>query len=117
MEIRKKKNRRSDHKIITKEGRVLKFLRESRKLSMRNAGRILGTSDAFINHSENGRLDLTPGLIMRMLNAYGYQWEHFQELVKGEIDLPESDLEDCIQILKRMKPEKLKVVKNILQSF
>lgn len=117
MEIRKKKNRRSDHKIITKEGRVLKFLRESRKLSMRSAGRIIGTSDAFINHSENGRLDLTPGLIMKLLNAYGYEWNYFQKLVKGEIDLPESDLEDCIQILKRLKPEKLKVVRNILISF
>lgn len=72
MKIKKKKNRRSDHKIITKEGKVLKFLRVSRKLSMRSAGRIIGTSDALINHSENGRIDLTPSLIMKLLNAYGY---------------------------------------------
>lgn len=117
MLMKKKKNRRSDHRILTKEGRVLKFLRESRKLSMRSAGRIIGTSDALINHSENGRLDLTPALIMKLLNAYGYQWDYYQKLVKGEIDLPESDLEDCIQLLKRMKPEKLKIVKNILASF
>lgn len=117
MKIKKAKNRRSDHKILTKESRVLKFLRESRKLSMRNAGRIIGTSDACINHSENGRLDLTPKIIMKLLNAYGYDWTYFEKLVKGEIDLPDNDLEDCIQILKRMKSEKLKVVKNILQSF
>lgn len=117
MQMKKKKNRRSDHKILTKEGKVLKFLRESRKLSMRSAGRIIGTSDALINHSENGRIDLTTGLIMKLLNAYGYQWDYFQKLVKGEIDLPQNDLEDCILILKRMKPEKLKVVKNILASF
>lgn len=117
MSLKKKKNRRSDHKIVTKEGRVLKYLRESRKLSMRNAGRIIGTSDALINHSENGRIDLTPSLIMKLLNAYGFQWDYFQRLVKGEIDLPENDLEDCIQLLKRMKPEKLKIVKNILSSF
>ena len=83
MEIKKKKNRRSDHKIITKEGKVLKYLRESRKLSMRRAGLLIGTSDAFINHSENGRLDLTPTNIMKLLNAYGYQWDYFQKLVKG----------------------------------
>lgn len=117
MKVKKKKNRRSDHKIVTKEGKVLKYLRESRKLSMRSAGRIIGTSDALINHSENGRLDLTPGLIMKLLNAYGYEWDHFQKLLKGEIELPENDLEDCVQLLKRMKPEKLKVVKNILSSF
>lgn len=117
MRLKKKKNRRSDHKIVTKEGRVLKFLRESRRLSMRNAGRIIGTSDALINHSENGRIDLTPSLIMKLLNAYGYQWDYFQKIVKGEIDLPENDLEDCIHLLRRMKPEKLKIVKNILSSF
>ena len=117
MEIKKKKNRRSDHKIITKEGKVLKYLRESRKLSMRRAGLLIGTSDAFINHSENGRLDLTPTNIMKLLNAYGYQWEYFQKLVKGEIDLPENDFDECVQILKRLTPEKLKIVKNILSSF
>ena len=117
MQIKRKKNIRSDHKILTKEGKVLKFLRESRKLSMRSAGRIIGTSDALINHSENGRLDLTPGLIMKLLNAYGYQWDYFQKLVKGEIDLPENDFDECVQILKRLKPEKLKIVKNILSSF
>lgn len=117
MIIKKKKNRRSDHKIITKEGKVLKYLRESRKLSMRRAGQIIGTSDAFINHSENGRLDLTPTNIMKLLNAYGYQWDYFQKIVTGEIELPENDLDDCIQILRRLKPEKLKIVKNILLSF
>ena len=84
---------------------------------MRRAGQIIGTSDAFINHSENGRIDLTPTSIMKLLNAYGYQWDYFQKLVKGEIDIPENDLDECIQILKRLKPEKLKIIKNILLSF
>lgn len=117
MQLKKKKNRRSDHKIVTKEGKVLKYLRESRKLSMRSAGRILGSSDAIINHSENGRIDLTPSLIIKLLNAYGYDWDYFQKLVKGEIDLPANELDECVQILKRLKPEKLKIVKNILLSF
>lgn len=84
---------------------------------MRRAGQIIGTSDAFVNHSENGRLDLTPTSIMKLLNAYGYQWDYFQKLVKGEIVLPEDDFNECVQILRRLKPEKLKLVKNILSSF
>lgn len=84
---------------------------------MRRAGNIVGTSDALINHSENGRIDLTPSLIMKILNAYGYEWDYFQKLVKGEIELPGNDLEDCIRLLKRLKPEKLKIVKNIIASF
>lgn len=38
MQIKKIKRRRSDTKVVTKEGRLLKFLRESRSLSMRQAG-------------------------------------------------------------------------------
>lgn len=117
MQMKKKKNRRSDFKILTKEGRVLKFFRESRKLSMRRAGSVAGVSEGVINHSENGRMELTPKLILRLLNSYGYEWDYFQKLVKGEIEIPENDLIECIEILKRMKPEKLKVVKNILSSF
>ena len=117
MKIKKKKNRRSDIKVMTKEAKVLKFLRESRRLSMRKAGAILGTSEAFINHSEHGRIDLTPTIILRFLNAYGFEYGYFKDLVEGKIELPENQLEDCISLLKRMAPEKLKTVKAILQSF
>ncbi len=81
MQIKKKKNRRSDHKIMTKEAKVLKYLREVRGLSMRKAGSLFGTSDAFVNHSENGRIDLTPTLIMKFLNAYGFEYEYFKKIV------------------------------------
>lgn len=117
MKIKKKKNRRSDFKVMTKEAKVLKFLRESRRLSMRKAGHILGTSDAFVNHSEHGRIDLTPSIIVRFLNAYGYEYEYFLKIVRGEIEMPEKALEECIHILKRIAPEKLKTIKTILESF
>lgn len=117
MQIKKQKNRRSDHKIMTKEAKTLKYLREVRGLSMRQAGLLFKTSDAFVNHSENGRIDLTPTIIMKFLNAYGFEYEYFKKLVDGKIEIPENQLEECISILKRMAPEKLKTVKTILQSF
>ena len=45
MKVKRKKKRRSDHKVMTKEASLLKFLRESRNLSMRNAGAIIGGKD------------------------------------------------------------------------
>ena len=84
---------------------------------MRKAGLILGTSDAFVNHSEHGRIDLSVAIIMRFLNAYGYEYEYFKNLVEGKIEIPENQLEECISLLKRISPEKLKTVKTILQSF
>ena len=117
MKIKKKKNRRSDIKVMTKEARILKFLRESRRLSMRKAGAILSTSEAFINHSEHGRIDLTPAIILRFLNAYGFEYGYFKDLVEGKIEMPENQLEECIGLLKKMPQEKLKTLKAILQSF
>ena len=117
MKIKKKKNRRSDIKIMTKEAKVLKFLRESRGLSMRRAAHILGTSDAFVSHSEHWRIDLTANIVLKFLNAYGYEHDYFRKLVEGKIDLPVNHLEECFVLLKRMNPEKLKTVKTILQSF
>ncbi len=72
MKPKKKKYRRSDTKIETQEGRLLAYLRESRNLSMRKAGEMIGYSSATVNHAENGRMDLGHDLILRFLNAYGY---------------------------------------------
>ncbi len=117
MKIKKKKNRRSDFKIMSKEAAVLKYLRESRKLSIRKASRIVELSDAKINHAENGRCDLNPKIILMLLNAYGYSYDEFMDLVKGNKEMPSNIYSDCIEILKRLDKEKLKTVKAILQSF
>lgn len=117
MQIKKIKRRRSDTKVVTKEGRLLKFLRESRSLSMRQAGRLIGKSDAIINHAENGRLDLTPKLILSLLQAYGYTFEQWEKMLSNEFSVPQHTLSECIEILKQLEPSKLKTIKNILESF
>jgi len=113
----KKKIRRSDIKTITRESQVLKFLRESRRLSLRKAGRIIGVSEATVNHLENGRMDITGCFIKRFLNAYGYSLEEFNSYVKGDLDIPESLIAECVAIIKRLDSSKLKTVRTILQSF
>ncbi len=51
MKIKKKKNRRSDFKIMSKEAAVLKYLRESRKLSIRKASKIVELSGPYWTHA------------------------------------------------------------------
>ena len=117
MKTKKKKTRRSDTKIMTKEASVLKYLRESRKLSIRNAAKMIGVSDTKVNHIENGRCDLNPQIILKFLNGYGYSYEEFMELLNGKKKMPENTYSECIEILKRLDKEKLKTVKAILESF
>lgn len=113
----KKKNRRCDRKVMTREAEVLKYLRELRKLSMRDVGKIINKSAATINHVENGRVDLRPQFIIKLLDIYGVTYSYFLDLCKGKIETPEHVRSDCISIIKRVPHDKLKAIKTILESF
>lgn len=115
--IKKKKNRRCNYKRMSKEAIVLKYFRESRHLSMRRAGALLGLSEATINHTENGRKDLSPEFILKLVHAYGYTYQDFTDHVTGKKEVPESLLASCVAILKKLPIEKLRSIKTILESF
>jgi len=117
MKLRKIKTRRSDTKVMSKEAQLLKYLRESRSLSMRKAASIMGVSEATVNHSENGRKDLTDELIKRFLKIYGYSKEEFKRMLKGEVEVPEHLRSECIEIIRRLEVSKLKTIKSILMTF
>lgn len=114
---RTKRIRRSDEQVITKEARVLKFMRESRGLSMRRAAAIVGTSDSTINHLDNGRMDITEKWIFKLVGAYGYTYDDFMDYMENKKRLPLDVLNDCITILQKLPPDKLWAVKGILDSF
>lgn len=113
----KKKNRRCDRKVMTKEAEVLKYLRESKHLSMRDVGKIIDKSSAIINHAENGRMDLKPEFILKLLQIYGVSFSEFSEMCKGKLEIPEHLRSECINIIKRVSFEKLRSIKTILESF
>lgn len=113
----KSKTRRSDTKKVTKEALILKYMRESRHLSMRKAAKIIGVSEAQINHSENGRMDLKPDYILKVISGLGYSYQDFLNFLNGKREAPEHVLSECIEILKRLSEKKLKTVRTILESF
>ena len=84
---------------------------------MRRAGDLLGVSDSTISHLENGRADLQPEIVTRLLLNYGYSYEQFISMSSGKIELPQSLRRECLEIIKRLDEEKLKTVRTILQSF
>jgi transcriptional regulator with XRE-family HTH domain len=114
---KKTKKRRSNLKKMTKEAMVLKYLRESKSLSMRKAAKLIGVSEATINHSENGRRDLTPDFILSVVTCYGYGYQDFLEYLEGKKQTPEHLLSECMEIIKRLDKSKLRSVKTILESF
>jgi len=117
MKLKKKKTRRSDRKVMTKEASLLKFLRESRSLSMRQVAKIINLSEATINHAENGRRDLDEKIISQFLTIYGYSHQEFTKMLDGEVEIPEHLRSECIDIINRLHASKLKTVKSILMTF
>lgn len=117
MQHQKKKSRRCDLKIESKEGKLLKYLRESRNLSVRAAGRIMETSDSTVSHTEHGRRDLDKETLQMFLDAYGYSLQEFEKMLRGDIVLPENMRGECIEMIKRLDSTKLKAVKAFLNTF
>lgn len=115
--VTKKKKRRCNYKLLTKEAMTLKFLRESRNLSMRRVGKLIGVSDSTISHLENGRADIRPEIVIQLLNLYGYTLEEYLAMCAGKTELPQSLRRECMEIIKRLDDDKLRTVKTILNTF
>lgn len=92
-------------------------MRESRKLSMREAAARLKISEPQINHAENGRKDLDAAFILKLCTGYGYSYSEFLDLVSGKLEAPEAIRSECIASIKRLNIHKLKTIKTILDSL
>lgn len=109
---------RSYKQIYTLEGKILRYMRLARGLSMRKAGALVDLSDSAICHYEHGRMDLNPRKIRLFVAAYGFTMGEFNEFLAGNKPVPENLRDDCINLLNRIQdPVKLKAVHTILQGF
>lgn len=110
------KERRSYQRIITKEVRVLKILRQMKNLSQDQASSICGYSRPSIGHIENGRITLDQNRIEHIVESYGHPMSEFQGLMKEEV-LRDEVLNCCFEKMLSLPEEKLKLINSLLQSF
>ena len=112
-----KKYRRSQIKRITREAVVLRWMRRSRRISMRAAGALIGVTSSAISHYEQGRMNLPKARIPELLQRYGYTPAEYEEFVMGK-SLPVLNLRDeCEQIISRVESGKPKTLHAVLLSF
>jgi len=108
--------RRSYQRIITKEVRVLKILRQMKNLSQDQASSVCGYSRPSIGHIENGRITLDQNRIEHIVESYGLPMGEFHRLMKEEI-IRDELLNSSFKIMKQLPEDKLKIVSGLLQSF
>lgn len=109
---------RSSRVVITNEAKILRELRLQSGLSMRKAGELLGCSDSYISHIENGRSDIPTGARLdKFLSVYGnIKQKSFYERVRRykEQDDPRQKLIDMIH---KIPLEKLNLIMDLITTL
>lgn len=109
---------RSGRIIMTIEAKVLRELRIQSGLSMRKAGTLIGCTDSYISHIENGRTDVPSGdRLNKFLAAYGdIKQKSFYERVRrfSETVDPKQEL---IDLIASISEDKVKVAIQILKNL
>lgn len=67
------------------EGQILRFVREAKKLSLKDVGESLGLKVSEVDHFENGRKFYTDEDIAKFLQCYELSHEHFEALLKLKV--------------------------------
>ena len=89
----------------------------SKVVSMRKAGSLVNYSDSSISHFEQGRMDVKPDVIEKLVLAYGYTMNEYNEYKNGK-QLPVLSIKDaCIGLIDRLDESKLRAVHSLLASF
>lgn len=109
---------RSARIIITNEARALRELRIMHGLSMRKAGALIGVSDSYISHIENGRTDFPKNSRLdKFLAVYGgIKQKSFFERVRNlrEEVTPEQEL---AQLIPKLGKEKISILLNLAKNI
>ena len=79
------KGKHSHNNRESREGQVLRFIREARKLSLLDVAKKLNLKEADIDHFENGRRFYTEKDIEIFLQCYDFSIDHFQSLMKLKV--------------------------------
>lgn len=108
--------RRSYRRVITKEVRVLRILRQMKNLSQDQASSVCGYSRPSIGHIENGRIELDQERIQHIVESYGHDWSLYLLLMKEEF-LRDEILKRSLDKMMSLNEEKLKIVSSLIQSL
>ena len=107
---------RSSQRRITQEAIVLRYMRNSKKISPNQAGRLVGITGSAIAHIEGGRIEVSRARIETMVQAYGYTHEEYLEFFDGR-EMPINLRDECTGIIGQLDETKLRAVNAVLVNF
>jgi len=109
-------DRRSYRRIITKEVRVIKILRQMKNFTQDQASAVCGYSRPSIGHIENGRIEISMSRIQHIVSSYNFPFSKFEELMNEEF-LRDEIIEKCTEKLINLSEDKLKLASSLIQNL
>lgn len=94
---------------------VMRRMRESSGLTMRQVAAMLGISHVAISQFENHKLDLPDYRIEQLVVSYGCTMEDFNKIIGKPIMT--SPLDDCHAMIDKMDEDQLNAVRAILNQI
>ena len=91
---------------------VLRRMRESSELTMRQAAGIVGISHVAISQFENGKLSLPYYRLEQLVNAYGFTIEEFNKIIGRAPAISLKD--DCHAMIDRMGESQLALFRALM---
>lgn len=110
-------SKRSNQKRINTQTRVLKFLRQQAKLSIRKAARASGVGEGVINHLETGRIQIHSRHLEKLLPAYKVPMQTYEMFASGTVALPQDIRSECLEIVRGMSMDQLRTALPVLNSL
>lgn len=92
---------------------VLRRMRESSELTMRQVGAMIGVSHVAISQFENRKLDLPDYRVEQLVKAYGYTMDEFNKIMgRAPVVSPK---DDCYAMIEKMSDDQLSALRSILK--
>lgn len=105
--------KRSQQKRIGLAARVLRYMRQSRGISLNEAGKFCQISGSSIAHMEQGRMDIPSDRVEPLVAFYGYTWDQFEEYLAGK-EIPLNYHDECFTMVPLLDSDQAKAVYQIL---
>ncbi len=101
-------SKRSNEKRITRATKVIRFLREQARVSLRDAEALTHLSMSVISQIEHGRISVRDHHLEQLLPAYRCTRETYEMFLHGRAELPENLKFECIELIKQMSGEQVR---------
>ncbi len=110
-------SKRSNEKRITRATKVIRFLREQARVSLRDAEKLTNLSMSVISQIEHGRISVCAHHLEQLLPAYRCTRETYEMFLNGRAELPENLKFECIELIKQMSGEQVRTAYPVLASL